>query len=133
MAETPGAAVAYHIKHAELWQIGVTVHELLTGKIPFGKELPEKATEQQWRTSIEDALPYKAPEGMPPLAAELVCSLLVREPTQRKPLCQVYDHAWFASQLTADVAEADPAEEAGGAQAQVEVGAQAAPEPQPVE
>jgi len=73
----------------DLWALGVLLHEVLLGSVPFvGKTQAETLA----KISTAD---FRLPEALAPLAGDLIRRLLVRERHKRLPLADVLQHAWL--------------------------------------
>ncbi|CAE7453566.1 AUR3 [Symbiodinium sp. CCMP2456] len=98
-----------HNNKVDIWATGVLLFEMLTGRAPFSAPSPAKATDRIRKVDLQ------VPGYVPPLAADLMQKLLVREPAMR-PGLDALKHNWIALQVpgtsldltksTADVAVA---------------------------
>ncbi len=80
-----------HDQRLDIWNIGVLLFEMLTGKPPF------QGSNQ--RELFESILKIKInyPRDFPKLARDLVGKLLKSNPKERLSLAAALDHAWFKS------------------------------------
>mmetsp|Transcript_5708 Transcript_5708/g.9746 ORF Transcript_5708/g.9746 Transcript_5708/m.9746 type:complete len:654 (+) Transcript_5708:37-1998(+) len=78
-----------HDKGVDLWAAGVLVFEMLTGRPPF------QASSQVKLVNRIVKVDFQVPSSMPPLAAELVKSLLKRNPSERLDLKEAISHPWI--------------------------------------
>lgn len=78
-----------HDKGVDLWAAGVLVFEMLTGRPPF------QASSQVKLVNRIVKVDFQVPSSMPPLAAELVKSLLKRNPNERLDLKEAISHPWI--------------------------------------
>lgn len=77
-----------HDKGVDLWAAGVLVFEMLTGRPPF------QASSQVKLVNRIVKVDFQVPSSMPPLAADLVKSLLKRNPSERLDLKEAITHPW---------------------------------------
>eukprot|EP00435_Cladocopium_sp_Y103_P019632 s1777_g4.t1 len=78
-----------HDKGVDLWAAGVLVFEMLTGRPPF------QASSQVKLVNRIVKVDFQVPSSMPPLAADLVKSLLKRNPSERLDLKEAITHPWI--------------------------------------
>eukprot|EP00439_Symbiodinium_sp_Y106_P058762 s2376_g8.t1 len=82
-----------HNNKVDIWATGVLLFEMLTGRAPFSAPSPAKATDRIRKVDLQ------VPGYVPPLAADLMQKLLVREPAKRIGLSDALKHNWIALQV----------------------------------
>ncbi|CAE7364291.1 AUR3 [Symbiodinium necroappetens] len=80
-----------HNNKVDIWATGILLFEMLTGRAPFSAPSPAKATDRIRKVDLQ------VPGYVPPLAADLMQKLLVREPAMRPGLVSrigLSDRGW---------------------------------------
>lgn len=77
----------------DVWQLGVLLYELLTGKPPF--EGSDKEVVFRRIRDVDLRFPY----FVPPLARDLIRKFLQKDPAKRIILTDVRNHPWIVQQL----------------------------------
>jgi len=88
----------------DVWSLGITLHLLATGTLPqYINDFI--AAEDQHASSpcilYTDLLPEQIPSDRSDGLKNLLCSLLVVDPSKRKTMKQILDHPWFTQETVA--------------------------------
>lgn len=80
---------------ADIWSLGCTIIELLTGKPPYGDMLAMSA---MWRIVEDDCPPF--PEKISPTLRGFLQLCFDKDPTKRPSAEDLFEHEWLASNFT---------------------------------
>ncbi|KAI6182581.1 Aurora kinase C-like isoform X2 [Aphelenchoides bicaudatus] len=77
----------------DIWAVGVTLFEFLTGRAPF-ESRPGSGSNRTLYTNVA-ACRFRFPSNMPAGSVELIKKILVANPASRPSLQQIQDNAWI--------------------------------------
>jgi len=77
----------------DIWAVGVTLFEFLTGRAPFESK-PGSGSNRTLYANVA-ACRYKFPSSMPTESVELIKKILVADPAKRPALKQIQENKWI--------------------------------------